>query len=184
MPGSSPGMTNFSTSLLFTTGHWSLQLLHLSHLAFHPRRAAEDGDRDLEPRTLVIDFLDHAVEGGERPLAHPHLLAHLEGDRRPHNFSTCPISSSTRVGRPKMEPATLSRERPSSPSSTTPLKEANGPSDTRTCSPTSKETDGFGRSMPSCTWCRMRAASASEIGLGLLSAPRNPVTFGVFLIRW
>src|SRR5262249_48965139 len=97
-----------------------------------------------------------------------------------HNFSTCPISSSPRVGRPKMETATLSRERPSSTSSTTPLKEANGPSDTRTCSPTSKETDGFGRSIPSCTWCMMRAASASEIGLGLLSAPRKPVTFGVF----
>src|SRR6478609_5189097 len=55
-----------------------------------------------------------------------------------------------------METATLSRERPSSTSSTTPLKDANGPSDTRTCSPTSKETDGLGRSMPSCTWCRMR----------------------------
>src|SRR5262249_41599586 len=126
MPGSSPGMTNFSTSLLFTTGHWSLQLLHLSHLEFHPRRAAEDGDRDLEPRTLVIDFLDHAVEGGERPLAHPHLLAHLEGERRPHNFSTRPISRPTRVGRPKLEPAALGRERPSSPSSPRPLEEASG----------------------------------------------------------
>src|SRR5262249_40957632 len=113
-------------------------------------------------------------------------LAHLYSSRgaaTPHNFSPCPISSSTRVGRPKMDTATLSRERPSSTSSTTPLKEANGPSDTRTCSPTSKETDGFGRSMPSCTWCMMRAASASEIGFGLLSAPRNPVTFGVFLMR-
>jgi hypothetical protein len=37
--------------------------------------------------------------------------------------------------------------------------------------------------MPSATWFRMRAASASEIGIGLLSAPRKPVTFGVFLIR-
>ena len=42
-------------------------------------------------------------------------------------------------------------ERPSSTSSTVPLNEANGPSDTRTCSPTSNDTDGFGRSMPSCT---------------------------------
>src|SRR5215468_6489501 len=161
-----------------------LQFLHLSHLEFHRRRTAEDGDRDLEPREPVVDFLDHAVEGGERPLGHPHLLAHLEGDRRPHNFSTCPISSSTRVGRPKIETATLSRERPSSTSSTTPLNDANGPSDTRTCSPTSNDTDGLGRSMPSWTWCRMRAASASEIGIGLLSAPRKPVTFGVFLMRW
>src|SRR5215831_17320588 len=45
-----------------------------------------------------------------------------------------------------MYTATLSRERASSTSSTTPLKDANGPSETRTCSPTSKGTDGFGRS--------------------------------------
>src|SRR6516162_3885866 len=86
MPGSSPGMTNSSTSLLFTRSPWSSQLLHLSHLEFHPRRAAEDRDRDLEPRAPVIDFLDHAVEGGERSLGHPHLLAHLEGDRRLRPF--------------------------------------------------------------------------------------------------
>jgi hypothetical protein len=67
------------------------------------------------------------------------------------SFSTCPNSSSTGVARPKIETATLSRERPSSTSSTVPLKDANGPSDTRTCSPTSKDTEGFGRSMPSCT---------------------------------
>src|SRR5262249_41599587 len=64
------------------------------------------------------------------------------------NFSPCPISSSTRVGRPKTETATLSRARPSSISSTTPLKEANGPSHTRTCSPTSKESDGLTISPP------------------------------------
>src|SRR5437667_375874 len=68
MPGSSPGMTNSSTSLLFTTGHWSLQLLHLSHLEFHPRRAAEDGDRDLEPRAPVVDFLLHALFGRHHDL--------------------------------------------------------------------------------------------------------------------
>src|SRR5262249_51705453 len=100
-----------------------------------------------------------------------------------HIFSTCPNSSSTGVARPKIDTATLTRERPSSTSSTTPLNEANGPSDTRTCSPTSNETAGFGRSMPSCTWCRIRSASASEIGIGFFSVPRNPVTFGVFLMR-
>ena len=42
--------------------------------------------------------------------------------------------------------------------------------------------EGFGRSTPSVTWRRMRIASSSEIGIGLFSAPRNPVTFGVFLI--
>src|SRR5262245_66636317 len=81
------------------------KFLHLSHLEFHLRRAAEDGDRDLEPRTLVIDFLDHAVEGGERPLAHPHLLAHLEGDRRLHTLSTFPISMSAAGGRPMVNRA-------------------------------------------------------------------------------
>src|SRR5262245_22760406 len=30
----------------------------------------------------------------------------------------------------------------------------------------------------------MRVASASVIGIGLLSDPRKPVTLGVFLIRW
>ena len=65
----------------------------------------------------------------------------------------------------------------------TPVKDANGPSATRTFSPISNEIDAFGRSTPSCTWCRMRIASGSEIGIGLFSAPRKPVTFGVFLIR-
>src|SRR5262249_14245782 len=101
----------------------------------------------------------------------------------PYTFSTCPNSSSTGVARPKIDTATLTRERPSSTSSTVPLNEANGPSETRTCSPTSNDTDGFGRSMPSCTWCKMRSASASAIGIGFLSVPRKPVTFGVFLIR-
>jgi hypothetical protein len=75
------------------------------------------------------------------------------------------------------------RERASSISSTTPENDANGPSATRTFSPISNDTDAFGRSTPSCTWCRMRMASASEIGIGLFSAPRKPVTFGVFLMR-
>src|SRR6266508_4522977 len=95
-----------------------------------------------------------------------------------YSFSTCPNSSSTGVARPKIETATFTRERPSSTSSTVPLNEANGPSDTRTCSPTSNVIEGFGRSMPSCTWLMMRCASPSEIGIGFLSAPRKPVTFG------
>jgi hypothetical protein len=44
---------------------------------------------------------------------------------------------------------------------------------------------GLGRSTPSATWPLMRSASASGIGTGFdLSAPRKPVTFGVFLMRW
>ena len=66
-------------------------------------------------------------------------------------FSTWPNSNSTGVARPKIDTATFTRERASSTSSTTPLNEAKGPSDTRTCSPTSNETEGLGRSMPSCT---------------------------------
>jgi len=49
-----------------------------------------------------------------------------------------------RGARPKIETATLRRERASSTSSTVPLNEANGPSDTRTCSPTSNEIEGLG----------------------------------------
>jgi hypothetical protein len=60
-----------------------------------------------------------------------------------YNFSTCVNSSSTGVARPKIETATLTRERPSSTSSTVPLNEAKGPSDTRTCSPTSNDTGGL-----------------------------------------
>ena len=44
--------------------------------------------------------------------------------------------------------------------------------------------DGFGRSTPSCTCCRMRPASSSLMAIGLFSVPRNPVTFGVDLMRW
>jgi hypothetical protein len=58
-------------------------------------------------------------------------------------------SNSTGVGRPKIETATLRRDRSSSTSSTRPLKLANGPSATLTCSPISKVTVGFGRSTPS-----------------------------------
>src|SRR5690606_10709514 len=66
-------------------------------------------------------------------------------------LSTCPNSRSTGTARPKIETSTLRRARSSSTSWTKPLNEANGPSDTRTCSPISKVTDGFGRSTPSCT---------------------------------
>src|SRR6202171_1618237 len=65
-------------------------------------------------------------------------------------FSTWLNSSSTGVARPKMLTATLSRERSSSTSSTVPLNEAKGPSDTRTCSPISKTIEGL-RTTPSST---------------------------------
>jgi hypothetical protein len=87
------------------------------------------------------------------------------------------------VARPKIDTATLSRPFSSSTSSTRPLNEVKGPSDTRTCSPTSKMIAGFGRSMPSFTWVCTWLISDSGIGAGLPLAPRNPVTFGVFFTR-
>ena len=66
------------------------------------------------------------------------------GPSIPHTFSTCEYSSSTGVARPKIDTATLIRAFSSSTSSTRPLNEVNGPSQTRTCSPTSKVTGFLG----------------------------------------
>src|ERR1051326_9050282 len=60
-------------------GH--LQLLHLPELELDRGRAPEDRDRDFHPRARVVDFLDDAVEGGERTVRDTNLLADLEGDR-------------------------------------------------------------------------------------------------------
>src|SRR5467141_509180 len=60
----------------------SLQLLHLSEFQLDRRGAAENADRDLEPRAGVVDLLHGAVEGRERPVRDAHLLAHLERYRR------------------------------------------------------------------------------------------------------
>src|SRR5437763_9288557 len=78
-----------------------------------------------------------------------HDLSLLTRRQRHQTFSTWEYSSSTGVARPKIDTATLSRDFSSSTSSTTPLNEVKGPSETRTCSPTSKVIDGFGRSTPS-----------------------------------
>src|SRR5204863_2201225 len=42
---------------------------------------AEDRHRDLDPRLLLVDLLDNAVERGERPVGNADLLADLEGNR-------------------------------------------------------------------------------------------------------
>src|SRR5437763_8773489 len=57
-------------------------LLDLRVFKLDRGRPAEDRDRDLEPRFLLVDLLDDAVERGERPVRNPHLLADLEADRR------------------------------------------------------------------------------------------------------
>ena len=74
------------------------------------------------------------------------------------------------MARPKIDTATLTRARISSTSSTSPLNDANGPSATRTCSPTSKLTEGFGRSTPSCV---------GPLGIGL-AAPARPGAGALF----
>ena len=59
-----------------------------------------------------------------------------------------------------------------------------GTSITRTASPTSNNTFGFGFSTPSCTCCRMFCTSFSLMGVGLVEVPpTNPVTLGVLLTR-
>src|SRR5262245_11649288 len=134
------------------------ELLHLSERQFDRRRPAVNAHLNFEQRVLVVNLLDGPMERRKRTIRDAHKLAHFEGrrphiewHRRLHSFSTCPNSSSPGAGRPNILTAALMHERASSTSSPVPLKDANGPSETRTCSPTSKETDGFGRSMPSCT---------------------------------
>ena len=87
------------------------------------------------------------------------------------------------MARPKMDTDTRRRARSSSTLSTTPSKEANGPSVTLTFSPRSKRMVGLGRSTPSSMAPTMRCTSFSETGMGLFWPPRKPVTLGVFLMR-
>src|SRR6267154_6096692 len=65
-------------------GGWkrTLALLDLAELQFDRRGAAEDRHRDLEAGPRLIDLLHDAIEGRERAIRHPDLLAHLEGNRR------------------------------------------------------------------------------------------------------
>src|SRR5689334_11661563 len=55
-------------------------LLDLSVFEFDRRGAAEDGDRHLEAGPGVVDFLDDAVERGERTVGNADLFADLEAD--------------------------------------------------------------------------------------------------------
>src|SRR6185312_3093989 len=58
-----------------------LHFLHLRILQLDRGGAAEDRDRDLDPRFLLVDLFDEAVERGERPFLDANLLADLEDDR-------------------------------------------------------------------------------------------------------
>src|SRR6266508_3039493 len=86
MRGSSPRMTNSKPHIIKLVFICIVlvdsQFLHLTHFELDPRRPAEDGNCDLEPRATLVDFLHHAVEGRKRSLRYPYLLAHFEGHRR------------------------------------------------------------------------------------------------------
>src|SRR5690606_4710122 len=141
-----------------------------------------DGGAAIRPVTCI-------TEAGERgrpsAFALPSPKA-FPAEAQPLDFSTCMKSRSTGVARPKIETSTLIRPFSALTSSTEPLKFANGPSMTRTVSPTSKRTLGVLFSAPSLTWEVRRATSESRMGSGcsLPVEPRKPVTFGVFFTRW
>src|SRR6185295_14959908 len=58
-----------------------LKLLDLPEFELNRRRAAEDRDRNFQPRPRLVHFLDGSVERREWAVGHAHLLAHLERDR-------------------------------------------------------------------------------------------------------
>src|SRR5271156_7119130 len=58
-----------------------LLLFALPEFEVDRRGAAKDGHSDFDTRSGFVDFLDHAIEGGERPVRHPHVFADLEPDR-------------------------------------------------------------------------------------------------------
>src|SRR5512133_2159191 len=77
-------------------------------------------------------------------------------------FSTCMKSSSTGVARPKIDTSTRTLPLSGLTSSTVPLKFENGPSITRTWSPSSSSTVGLGLSEPSQIWVVTRWPSPSH----------------------
>src|ERR1700676_2167930 len=56
-------------------------LLDLRILELDRGRPAKDRHRNLDPRLLLVDLLDNAVERGERPVGAAPLLAALKDDR-------------------------------------------------------------------------------------------------------
>ena len=82
-----------------------------------------------------------------------------------------------------METDTLSFCLELSTSSIIPLKEANGPSDTLICSPTSYSNFGFGLSAPSVISCSNLDTSFSEIANGLFLTPKKLLTLGISLTK-
>ena len=54
-------------------------LFDLPEFEVDRRGAAEDGHSDFDMRSGFVDFLNHAIEGGERPVRHPHVFTNLNG---------------------------------------------------------------------------------------------------------
>src|SRR6266478_2302338 len=125
----------------------------------------------------VTFFAIAALRGSSGPARGP-AASHLG-----YVFSTCMKSSSTGVARPKIETSTRTRPLSGFTSSTVPLKFENGPSTTRTLSPSSNSTFGLGFRAPSLSWVVSRAISCSLTAGGLVALPTNPVIFGVFFTR-
>src|ERR1700686_3760346 len=92
-------------------------------------------------------------------------------------FSTWSRSSSTGVSRPNMLTSTLSLPFSGLISSTLPWKQVNGPSTTRTDSPTWNSTRILGASCFICFW--IARTSFSWSGTGLFAEPTKLVTPGV-----
>src|SRR4051794_35191129 len=65
---------------LFSERRPTSDLLHLPIFELDRGGPAEDGDGDLEAGARIVDFLDGAVERGERAIRDADLLADLEAD--------------------------------------------------------------------------------------------------------
>src|SRR5690349_9423420 len=55
----------------------SLRPLDLFEFQLDRRRATEDGNRHLDPAAVEVEFLDDAIEAGERAVQHLDLIADL-----------------------------------------------------------------------------------------------------------
>src|SRR6266478_5984250 len=128
--------------------------------------------------TIPVTFFAIAALRGSSGPARGRQASHLD-----YVFSTCMKSSSTGVARPKIETSTRTRPLSGFTSSTVPLKLEKGPSTTRTLSPSSNSTFGFGFSAPSLSCVVSRAISCSLTAGGFVALPTNPVILGVFFTR-
>src|ERR1700730_386280 len=60
----------------------SSDFFNLSIFQFHRRRAAEDGNRDLDPGAVLVDIFDNAIKGSEGAVRDPNRLADFKRNRR------------------------------------------------------------------------------------------------------